>query len=246
VGPHFGLDPLQDDVGRRHHHDFAGVGIEGILARQERLAPNTAAALADQLAVAVIQSGEVFADLTGIRDHHPHKPDLNDRLVDHLHGGKQAVEVIGAFHQNLQLASAQAIGVHEPIRHLEVVMVGVAVCHVRANDRRDNLARWQRGAIVHGHNPDQVVRVLDHHRGETLAIADDRGHVFDDHLVVLAEREVIDAFFGDHHELRQVDGVSTFTQDLPLRTALTIMGQKVAYVLEVMRGGIRRQHLHRA
>ena len=36
-------------------------------------------------------------------------------------------------------------------------MIGQWVGHIRADDRRDDLARWQRGAIMHGHNPDQVV-----------------------------------------------------------------------------------------
>ena len=106
VGAHFGLDPLEDNVGRRNHHHFAGVGIEGILARQERIAPNTAAAFADEFAMAVFRTRKVFTDLTGVRDHHPHKPNFDNRLVDHFHRCKQPVEVIGAFHQNLQLAAA--------------------------------------------------------------------------------------------------------------------------------------------
>ena len=101
MGANLGLDPLQDDVGGRHHHHFSGIGIESVLARKERLTPNTPAALADQLAVAVVQPGKVFAEVAGVRDDHSHKTNLNHGLMNHLNGGEEPVEVIGAFHQNL-------------------------------------------------------------------------------------------------------------------------------------------------
>ncbi len=241
-----GLDPFEDDVGGRNHHNFPGVGIEGIFARQERIAPYTAAARAHQLAMAVIQPGKIFTDLTCIRHHHAHESNFDNRLVDHFHGREEPVEVISTFHQNLQLASAQTIGVHEAIWHLEVVVISQWIGHVGANNRRDDIAGWQRRSVMHGHNPDQVVRVLDHHRREALAFFDNRGHVLDHHLVVPAERQVIDLFFGNNDKLRQVDRECTFTQDLTLRTTLTAMSQKVGHILKIMRGSIGSQHLHRA
>ena len=97
-----------------------------------------------------------------------------------------------------------------------------------------------------GHNADQVVRIFDHHRGETLAGIDHGRHALDDHFILAAERQAVNAFFGDHHELSQVDRVRTFTQDLALGTSLTTVGQKVHHVLEVIGGGVGCQHLHGA
>ena len=42
VRAHLAADPFQDDVGGRHGDDLAGVGVEGILAGQERLVPHAA------------------------------------------------------------------------------------------------------------------------------------------------------------------------------------------------------------
>ena len=50
----FALRPFQDNIGRRHREHLAGVGVEGILARQQRRVPDTTAALADHLAVLVL------------------------------------------------------------------------------------------------------------------------------------------------------------------------------------------------
>ncbi len=139
----FGADPLEDDVGGRDRHHLAGVGIEGILAWQEGFVPHTAAALAHQLAMAVLSAGQVFTDSTSIGNHDTDKTHLDDGLVDHFHRGKQAVEVIGAFHQDLQLTSAQAFGVDKAIRHLEVVVIGQHVAEIRAHHRGDDLAGGQ-------------------------------------------------------------------------------------------------------
>ena len=75
----------------------------------------------------VVGAGQVFADRAGVGDHHTHKADFDDGLGDHLDRGKQAVEVVGALHQHLQLATAQAAGAQEAIGHLEVVVVGLRV-----------------------------------------------------------------------------------------------------------------------
>ena len=125
-------------------------------------------------------------------------------------------------------------------------MIRRAVGHISANNRRDNLTRWQRKPVVDGDNPNQVVQVFDHNWGKTLAFSDDGRHILDHHLVVFAERQVINALFGNDHKLRQVNRVGAFTQDLPLRTALTAVSQKVRYILEIIRCGIGSQHLHSA
>lgn len=49
----FGLVPLEDEVGRRDHHDLAGIRVERIFAGQQRSRPDTSLAAFDELAVAV-------------------------------------------------------------------------------------------------------------------------------------------------------------------------------------------------
>ncbi len=118
-----GADPFQDDVGGRDGDHLAGIGVEGILARQERFAPNTAVVPFDQLAVTIILAGKIVTHFAGIRDHHADITDFDDRLLDHLDRGKQAVDVIRAFHQHLQLAAAETAGPQEVVRILEFVMI---------------------------------------------------------------------------------------------------------------------------
>ncbi len=45
--------PLQDEVGGRHHGHAAGVGVEGVLAGHQRVAPHAAEAVLDQLPVPI-------------------------------------------------------------------------------------------------------------------------------------------------------------------------------------------------
>jgi len=80
--------------------------------------------------VAVIQTGKVFTDLASIGNDHAHETHFDDSFVNHFYGGKQAVEVVSAFHQHLQLPTAQTGGHDETVGHLEVVMVSRAVVHI--------------------------------------------------------------------------------------------------------------------
>ena len=45
-------DPVQDEIGRRHADDLAGVGVEGIFARPEGRFPDAPFAAVDAFAVA--------------------------------------------------------------------------------------------------------------------------------------------------------------------------------------------------
>ena len=74
--------PVQDEVGRRHEDDVAGIGIEGILARPERLFLNAPLAFGDPLAVAERLAREVLAAPAVVADHHAHVADRHDRLGD--------------------------------------------------------------------------------------------------------------------------------------------------------------------
>ena len=47
-------DPLQDEVGRRHEEHLAGVRVERVLAGKERVVPDAALVVLDQLAVLVL------------------------------------------------------------------------------------------------------------------------------------------------------------------------------------------------
>ena len=54
----------------------------------------------------------------------------------------------------------------------------------------------------------------------------DFGHALDDHVIFPAQRQAIYLFFSNDDELRQIDGISAFTQDLPLRTSLSTIMQE--------------------
>ena len=75
-------DPVQDEVGRRHQDDVAGVGVERVLAGPERPFPDAALALGDALAVAEGVAGQVAADPAVVADHHADVADRHHRLGD--------------------------------------------------------------------------------------------------------------------------------------------------------------------
>ena len=87
--------------------------------------PHAALASLHQLAVPVVRAGQVDAGLAGVGDDHADVADFDDRLRDHLDGGEEAVDVVRAFDQHLQLAAAQAAGLQEALGVLEVVVIGV-------------------------------------------------------------------------------------------------------------------------
>ncbi|MPM88034.1 hypothetical protein SDC9_135135 [bioreactor metagenome] len=194
----------------------------------------------------VIQAREISAGLTGIRDHHAHKADFDDGLLDHFHGGEQAVEVIGTFHQHLQLTSTHTAGRDEAVWHLEVVVIGHRVVHIRADHRGDDLTRGQGRPIMHGDHADCIVGVFNNHWAETTARFDDLGHVLDDNFIITVERQKVHPLFSNDDELGQVESIGTLTQDLALRTLLTTIGQEMSHILEIIGGGIGGQHLHGA
>jgi hypothetical protein len=71
-----------------------------------------------------------------------------------------------------------------------------------------------------GDNPDQVIRILNDHGPEAVALSDHFGHTANGIRFLLAEGKGIDALFCDYNELHQVEGVRTFPQDATLRPAL--------------------------
>ena len=186
----------------------------------------------------VFRAGKVFTLGASVRNNYTHKADFDYGFGNHLNSREQAVEVVRAFYKHLQLASTLAVGGDEAVGHLEVVVVRDIVGWIFSHYRRDNFSSRQGRPIMNGHNPDQIIRIFDHHRSKPVAVIDNAGHVFDYSLVVAAERQVIDALFGNYDELGQIDGVSSFTQNLSLRSALTAVGQKLDDVLKVIGSGV--------
>ena len=139
----FAAHPLQDEVDGRDDLDLAGVGIEGVLAGQQRVLPDAAAAVHHQLAVAILIAGHVAGRGAGVEDHHADIADRDDGLRHGLDGREQAVEIPGALDDDLELAAAIAAGLEEFLRLLEVVVERVLVAQVDAGLRRDDLAGRQ-------------------------------------------------------------------------------------------------------
>jgi hypothetical protein len=225
--------PLQDEVGGRHHGHAAGIGVEGVLARQQRVAPHAALTVGDQLAVAIALAGGVGAAFTGVGHHHAHLADLDHGLVDPLDGREQPVDVVGAFDQDLQLTTLAAAGGQELAGLLEAVVIGRVVLGIDPDQRRDQFARRQAWAVMDGDHSDLVVGVLDHHRLEAAAFLDDLGHLLQQVGLAALQAEREGAVLGHDHELGQVDGVGALAQDLALRPLLAAVGQEFAGVLEV-------------
>ena len=183
--------------------------------------------------MAVILARKVDARPAGVGDDHADHAHFDDRLGDHLDGGEQAVEVIGAFHQHLQLAPAHTAGREEVVGHLEVVVVGLWRWPIVADDGGDDLTRGQRRAIVDGDDPTRSSESLITTGRKPLrsAITSAMRRITG---FLPAERQVVDLFFGDDDELRQVDGIGAFAQDLALRAALAAVIQESRHILEII------------
>ncbi len=103
-------DPFQYDIRRRYHDDLSRISVKRILAGHHGFSPYTPVSPFNELAMLVIGSGRVFALGSDIGYDDPHKSDINPCLVDQLHRGKETVDEIGAFHQNLILPAPEASG----------------------------------------------------------------------------------------------------------------------------------------
>ena len=89
----------------------------------------------------VLLAREVDAGRAGVGDDDADVADLDDGLRDHLDGREQAVDVVRALDEHLQLAAAQAAGREELLGVLEVVVVRARASRgVVADGRRDDLA----------------------------------------------------------------------------------------------------------
>jgi len=107
MGTHLISDPFQNEVGGRNNGYFPGIGVEGVFTRQKRFAPHRRACLFPPVHRGGIRPGKIRAGLAGIGDDHADVTDLDGCFGDHLNRTEQAVDVIGTFHQHLQLAATQ-------------------------------------------------------------------------------------------------------------------------------------------
>jgi hypothetical protein len=68
LGP---VGPVEDDVGGRHQLDLHDLGIDRVLAGQQRLDPHALAAALDQVAVGEVGAGDVEVLVTHVADTTP-------------------------------------------------------------------------------------------------------------------------------------------------------------------------------
>ena len=95
------LVPLQNEIGRRHDDDLPGVGVEGIFAWKQGVAPDAAAAARNEFAVTIALTRSVSAAFAGVGNDHADVADFDKCLADHLDRRKQPVDEIAAFNEHL-------------------------------------------------------------------------------------------------------------------------------------------------
>ena len=233
--------PHQHEVGRRHQLDLAGVGVEGVLARHQRIAPDAAAAGLDQLAVRVLGAREVLAPAAGVRDDDADEADRDHRLPDQLDGREQAVDVVRALDEHALLAAAPAARGEEGLGLLERV---VAIADVGG----EQVVARQCRAVVHGDHREQVgfgalAGAADDHRREGAALVEHLAHLVVVGLLLFVERHRVGRLFGHDDEERRIDDVRAFAQHLALRALLAAAGEEGAHVAEVADRGVVGERL---
>ncbi len=112
-------------------------------------------------------------------------------------------------------------------------MKGFVLAQIGSDFGRDDFAGRQRRAIVHRHDPDQVVIGRQDDRREAPAIGDGLLHVVENAAFLFAQRMAVNAIVGDDGELGRVDRVRALTQDLSLRAFLATAEQEFSRVLIV-------------
>jgi len=139
VGARLRLVPFQNEIGRRHQENLARVGVERVLAGQERLAPDSAQSLLHQLAVLVIGARQILTHLSGVGDDDADVAHLDHRLGHRLDRREEPIDVVRAFHQHLELSAPLPARAQEALGVLEAVVIGVGLARVVADRGRDDL-----------------------------------------------------------------------------------------------------------
>ena len=135
----FSGDPMQHEVGRRHIDDMAGVGVERIFARPERLFPHAALTAGHALAVPETFAGKVIADRPVVAHHHADVSDGHHGFRVQFNRGEPAVDEVGSIRERYILPPATAAGGQERFGVLVVVVIVLTIPFI-AHGRRDDLA----------------------------------------------------------------------------------------------------------
>jgi hypothetical protein len=168
-----GLRPFQDEVRRRHHCNIAGIGVERIFSRQKRAVPDAAEPGLHEFAVPVGIARDVRAGSSREGDDDADGADFDDGLLDELDRREQTVDIVRAVRQHLVLTPAIAAGLQEFFGVLEIV-VEVRIVGGVADRWGDDLALRQSRAVVHRHDADHIVGVLDDDGFKAAAALDQR------------------------------------------------------------------------
>jgi hypothetical protein len=136
----FAAHPFQDEVDGRDDLDLAGIGVERVFARQQRILPDAAAAVEDEFAVTILLARDVVGLRPGVENDDTHIADRDHRLRHGLDRRKQPVDVPGALDDDLQLPPAIAAAIEEFFRLLEIVVKGLNVPQVGPDFGRNDFA----------------------------------------------------------------------------------------------------------
>src|SRR5262249_44755649 len=116
-------DPVQNEVGGRHHDDAAGIGVEWVFAGPERFFPHAALTLGHALAVAEGIAGNVSAGLAMVTDHHADVSNWYHSFGDRLDGREPSIDEIGAVREWDVLAATAAACPQECLGILVIVVI---------------------------------------------------------------------------------------------------------------------------
>src|SRR5271156_1926363 len=107
--------PVEHDIGGGYIGDFVSVRINRILARIERLNPNTLIAAIDQISMPKGIAGDIGAFLTDISDDDSYMCDRHLRHIDEFNGRKARIDEIPACKQDLLLQTLAALTIHKDL-----------------------------------------------------------------------------------------------------------------------------------
>jgi hypothetical protein len=152
--------PVENDVGGGHKLDLVREGIDGILARIERIEPHALLPAAHQVAMLEAVAGYVPAFIAHIGDDHANVGNGNICHRLGFDGGEARIDEIAAGQNHLLLkAFMSAVGDEG---------LGILIHVVAGNFLARDLARGQRLAVLRCHHPHHVVGNLKHLCGGNL------------------------------------------------------------------------------
>jgi hypothetical protein len=143
----------------------------------------------------------------------------------------------------LQLAAAMTSRGQETIGILELVMVRISLGRIIPDHFGNDLSLAKGRTVMHSDDANKIVCILDNDWLEAFSFTDGGGHALDNSGLIAVDRQSVDASLGDNDELQKVDGVCTFAQDHPLRSALAAILEEGLHILEIIGRNVGRQNL---